>query len=128
MHTHCLYFWLQDYTQESGKFELQIAQIDENNLHNCHSLSLCPSSPATFPIPQAPSLPFSIHPPDTISSPSPDCPTHLHPVPTSPSALQLPGRLPDFVLSCTSKTHENATAPGPNTLLITLEIQSSSLC
>ncbi len=48
----------------------------------CHSLSLFPSSPVTFIIPQTPSLPFSIHLPDALGlslhSLTPDCPTHLH--------------------------------------------------
>lgn len=56
----------------------------------CHSLSLCPSSPATFPIPRAPSLSFFDH---STGGPraSPSFPHHLTwpappictPVPTS---------------------------------------------
>ncbi len=63
---------------------------------SCHSLSLCPSSPATFLIPQAPSLPFfhpstrcpRTFPPFPISWP-PRPSSHLFPLPSS--ALQLPG-------------------------------------
>lgn len=50
----------------------------------CHSLSLIPSLPVTFPIQQVPSLLFSF--------PHPDCSslsTHLFPLPSS--ALHLPG-------------------------------------
>ncbi len=57
----------------------------------CHSVSPCPSSPATFLIPQALSLSFSNHPLDApfpitwLPHPS----SHLFPHPSS--ALQLPG-------------------------------------
>lgn len=59
----------------------KINHDSNDNKSNCHSLSLCPSSLTTFPIPQAPSLPFPIRPPEALRlsllSLSLDCPTHL---------------------------------------------------
>ncbi len=63
-------------------YPVLILKAQRRLFNTCHHLSLLPSSPARFSIPQAPSLPFSIRPLDALGLsllfPSPDSPTHLH--------------------------------------------------